>query len=153
MFNSYTKQHVTINIVYGWSLEFCKVDGVIAISELNHHAFSQAFSKLNLLFISNMNLNSLTMNAKVRSVTSKTTRSHEMGFSRNTDKYHPHNQRHANIHIILTVANPDTFSYQSQFKIVIAKSYFQQTQKKRALKLVITCEIFIILIYLLKSQI
>jgi len=78
-----------------------------------------------------------------------------MGFSRNKDKYHPHNHRHAITHIILIVSNTDTFSYQSQFKIVIARSYFQQTKKTstRALKLVITCEIFIISIYLIKSQI
>jgi len=51
MFHSYTKQHGKINIVYSWSLEFCKVDGVKAISELNDHVLSQAFSKLILPFI------------------------------------------------------------------------------------------------------
>jgi len=44
MFHSYTKQHGKINIVYSWSVEFCKVDGVIAISELNHHVLSQNLS-------------------------------------------------------------------------------------------------------------
>ena len=63
----FTKQHGKINIVYGWSLEFCKVDGVTAISELNHCVLSHTFSELILLFISNTNLNSVTVNAKVRS--------------------------------------------------------------------------------------
>jgi hypothetical protein len=66
MFHPYTRQHDKINIVYSWSLEFCEADGIIVISALNHHVLSQAFSKLTLLFISNMNLNSVTMNAKVR---------------------------------------------------------------------------------------
>jgi len=67
MFHSYTRQHGNINIVYSWSLEFCKVKEIIAISAPNHRVLSQAFSKLTLIFISNMNLNSVTMNAEVRS--------------------------------------------------------------------------------------
>jgi len=67
MLHPYTRQHGKINIVYSWSLEFCKVDGITAISALNHRMLSQAFSKLTLPFVSNMNLNSVTMNAKVRS--------------------------------------------------------------------------------------
>jgi hypothetical protein len=61
--------------------------------------------------------------------------------------YDARNYERQKTHIILIIFNTDTFSHQSQFNIVIVKSYLQPTQKTSTatLKLLITCEIFIIL--------